>query len=63
MGKELLGNSKLIPATPRLSVFTMTAGLLVFKASLELVRGEWDRVCEHVPELAVFTKDSSMCLK
>lgn len=60
MGKELLGNSKLVPATPRLSIFTMTAGLLVFKASVELVRGEWDKVCENVPELAVFTKDSSM---
>lgn len=63
MGKELLENSKLIPATPRLSVFTMTAGLLVFKASVELVRGKWDRVCENITEVAVFTKDSLMCLK
>lgn len=65
MGKELLGNSKLNPATPRLSVFTMTAGLLVSKASVELVRGKWDRdrVCENITEVAVFTKDSSMCLK
>ena len=63
MGKELLRNSKLTPATPRLSVSTVTARLLAFKASVELVRGEWDRVCENVPELAVFTKDSSMDLK
>ena len=45
MRKELLGNSKHIPVTPKLFVCNMIAGLFVFKASVELVRGEWERVC------------------
>lgn len=38
--KRLLENFKIIPMTPKLLVFTMIAGLLVFKTSVELVRGE-----------------------
>lgn len=41
--KGLLDNSKLIALTPKLLVFTMIAGLLVFKTSVDL--GEWDRAC------------------